>query len=183
MTRSRLLSCAGSVAGTILLPTTGMASIYRPDARIRALWLRFTATNEEVRVPFTRDGRTVWKPGYYALSWLLRDHHVDPSVGYVAISLDLIEALWEMQQVLMSSRIRRPINITSGYRTAATNGRIEGAVKNSQHIEGKAVDLYVDGVSNKDLFDICWSRSITGGDGLYDDHIHVDSGPRRWWNG
>lgn len=48
-----------------------------------------------------------------------------------------------------------PIGITSGFRSVALNDRIGGS-KNSQHMEGKALDIDGDrfgGVSNKDIFD------------------------------
>lgn len=48
----------------------------------------------------------------------------------------------------------KPIGITSGFRSAALNERIGGS-KNSQHMEGKALDIDGDtlgGVSNKDIF-------------------------------
>lgn len=153
-----------------------------PDSRIRSLWLRRASSNEELRVPFTRDGRQIYKPGYYALSWLLRDHNVDPSFGYVAIDIRLIEVLYEVQTVLRLRGIRGPIDITSGYRTPGTNAEAGGVI-NSQHLWGKAADFFVDGVSNRDLFDIGWSRRLTGGDGCYGDHVHMDVGERRWWDG
>ncbi len=48
-----------------------------------------------------------------------------------------------------------PIGITSGFRSVALNDRIGGS-KNSQHMEGKALDIDGDkygGVSNKEIFD------------------------------
>lgn len=49
----------------------------------------------------------------------------------------------------------KPIAITSGFRSPELNKRIGGA-KNSQHLEGKALDIDGDtlgGVCNKDIFD------------------------------
>ena len=43
--------------------------------------------------------------------------------------------------------------------------------------------MYVDGVSSTELFDLCWSRAVSGGIGYYDSHVHLDSGTRRWWVG
>lgn len=39
------------------------------------------------------------------------------------------------------------VHITSGYRTAAYNATLPGASKNSQHIQGRAADFWVEGVS------------------------------------
>lgn len=41
----------------------------------------------------------------------------------------------------------KPVYITSGYRTAAYNATLPGASKNSQHIQGRAADFWVEGVS------------------------------------
>ena len=51
------------------------------------------------------------------------------------------------------------------------------------HCYGKAADMYVDGTSTTELFDLCWSRAVSGGIGYYDSHVHLDSGTRRWWAG
>ena len=79
--------------------------------------------------------------------------------------------------------IARPLVITSGYRSPQTNAATEGAARNSMHLYAKAADFYVDNVSMRDLFAACWSRSVSGGMGYYDDHVHLDSGTRRWWVG
>ena len=44
----------------------------------------------------------------------------------------------------------KPVNITSGYRTAAHNAAVGGA-KSSQHLLGRAADIRVDGVSVEDV--------------------------------
>jgi hypothetical protein len=49
----------------------------------------------------------------------------------------------------------KPIGITSGFRSVELNNRIGGS-KNSQHMEGKAIDIDGDllgGVCNKDIFE------------------------------
>ena len=68
--------------------------------------------------------------------------------------LENIKVLCE--KVLEPLRLKfGPINISSGYRSKVLNHYIGGALK-SQHCEGKAADLDMDGVgnvTNKDLFD------------------------------
>ena len=91
--------------------------------------------------------------------------------------------MWEVQQTLALHGIAKPLVITSGYRSPQTNAATENAARNSMHLYAKAADMYVDGVSMRDLFDACWSRSVSGGMGYYDDHVHLDSGTRRWWVG
>jgi len=48
--------------------------------------------------------------------------------------------------------LARPIHISSGYRCEALNKAIGGA-KTSQHIEGKAADISVKGMTTQELYD------------------------------
>jgi D-alanyl-D-alanine dipeptidase len=50
---------------------------------------------------------------------------------------------------------KRPIHISSGYRSKALNDSIKGASKTSQHSKGEAIDIDMDGTSitNKQVFD------------------------------
>jgi len=154
-----------------------------PNTTKRILWLRRAGSGDEVVAPFCIDGRTLYDPGYREICWLMRDRNVPASQGYVKIDVVEIEALWEVQQSLALLGIREPLVITSGYRSPASNAATEGAARDSMHLYGKAADLYVPGVSMRELFDACWSREISGGIGYYEDHVHLDSGTRRWWAG
>jgi uncharacterized protein YcbK (DUF882 family) len=170
---------ASALAG--LSPAAVRAAV--PNAKRRILWIRHQDDATDLVAPFCVDGRTVYLPGYRSICWLMRDRHVSASEGYVQYDIVEIEALWEVQQALVLHGIFRPLIITSGYRSPETNAATEGAARNSMHLYAKAADMYVDGVSMQDLFDACWSRSISGGIGYYDDHVHLDSGMRRWWVG
>lgn len=50
---------------------------------------------------------------------------------------------------------KRPIHISSGYRSAELNASIKGASKTSQHSLGQALDIDMDGteITNKQVFD------------------------------
>ncbi len=77
--------------------------------------------------------------------------------------------------------IRRPLKITSAYRTPEHNSEV-GGHKKSWHLSGMAVDIVVPGLSSKDLqlILINW----TGGMGLYETHTHLDIRPyRARWRG
>jgi uncharacterized protein YcbK (DUF882 family) len=154
-----------------------------PSATKRVLWLRRAGYGDEIAEPFCMDGRTLYDPGYKLICWLMRDREVSAAQGYVKIDIVEIEALWEVQQVLGLMGIQQPLVITSGYRSPETNAATEGAARNSTHIYGKGADMYVPGVSMRQLFDVCWSREVAGGIGYYDNHVHLDSGSRRWWVG
>lgn len=50
----------------------------------------------------------------------------------------------------LRDKLGKPIIITSGYRCPRLNQAV-GGVKNSQHLEGQAVDIIVKGMSTRDL--------------------------------
>lgn len=66
------------------------------------------------------------------------------------IALDnMLELIFYVLQPLRI-KLGKPIIITSGYRCPKLN-QLVGGVKNSQHLEGKAVDIVVPGMSPNDL--------------------------------
>lgn len=66
----------------------------------------------------------------------------------------------------------KPIIITSGYRCSIHNSRV-GGVKNSQHLQGKAADLYVNGMNNRELTKKAKQVGFTFVK-VYSGWIHVD---------
>ncbi len=181
MRRTDFLGALAAVTFAGMSPLAVRAAV--PNSTRRVLWLRRSGYDDEIMAPFCVDGRTLYDPGYKLICWLMRDRNVPMSQGYVKIDVVEIEALWEVQQMLGLTGVREPLIITSGYRSPQTNAATEGAARNSMHLYGKAADMYVPGVSMRDLFDACWSREVAGGIGYYDDHVHLDSGSRRWWVG
>lgn len=179
--RGGFLRSLAAVALAGLSPSAARAAI--PNGVRRSLWLRRAGYGDEIIAPFCIDGRTVYMPGYRQICWLMRDRNISAAQGYVAFDIVEIEALWEVQQTLGLIGVHQPLVITSGYRSPQTNAATEGAARNSMHLYAKAADMYVPGLSMRDLFDACWSRSISGGMGYYDSHVHLDSSTRRWWVG
>lgn len=78
---------------------------------------------------------------------------------------------------------RKPVLITSGYRSPAHNKRVRGA-KRSQHMACAAADIQVQGVSKWEVARHLRSLPGRGGVGTYchTESIHVDIGPERDWN-
>lgn len=176
--RGTFIAGAAAALASFALPVRALArSGY-------ALWLVRQDTGESAFEPYTLDGATVYTPGYYRLCAMLRDAHVDPSIGDVQMSIRLIESLWAIQQYLFGAGIDQPIVVHSGYRTPQTNAATEGAAPHSLHMAGEACDFDVPGVSMSDLASIAWSCPATGGLGYYPEGwVHVDAGPRRYWTG
>ena len=71
----------------------------------------------------------------------------------------------------------KPITINSAYRTPAYNKKVGGA-KYSQHVQGKAADIVISGVTPYEVAKYAESLGA-GGIGLYNSFTHVDVRPAR----
>ena len=72
----------------------------------------------------------------------------------------------------------RAIRINSGYRSPSHNATI-GGVSNSQHVLGKAADIFIKGLSPNITYQILEDliekgEILQGGLGLYDSFVHYD---------
>ncbi|MGV4534692.1 YcbK family protein [Ornithobacterium rhinotracheale] len=82
----------------------------------------------------------------------------------------------------------KPIIVNSGYRSVAHNRKIGGKV-NSQHLQGKAADIRVDGVTPERLASIIErliynGKMKQGGLGIYPTFVHYDiRGTKTRWKG
>lgn len=171
-----------AAAAASLIPRNALADS-STQSRYR-LFIERMDTGEYAYEPFTQDGKSLFWPGYKKLCAVLRDEHVSPHYGYVQIDVRTIEALWAVQQYLQRDGIDAPIVVHSGYRTPQTNAAIEGAARMSLHMWGKAVDFHVPGVALADLADICRACPVSGGVGYYPEGwVHMDTGPKRFWEG
>jgi uncharacterized protein YcbK (DUF882 family) len=89
----------------------------------------------------------------------------------VLVIPELIEKLQAMRD-----KLGKPIQIVSGYRTPEYNKKVGGAPK-SQHVEGKAADIKVKGMSPLDLAFVAESIGFKG-IGVYthdgNNFLHVD---------
>ena len=116
------------------------------------------------------------------LSQFLRDSHNQEVGAYDPREFDVLHTM--LAKVGKSTGV---INILSGYRTQATNDALResgatNAAEHSQHIEAKAIDIRVPGVSATLLRDAALSLGA-GGVGYYpkSQFVHVDVGPVRQW--
>ena len=105
--------------------------------------------------------------------------------GEVYPSLWIDERLWPLCNVLERLRAQlgdRAISIVSGFRSPAHNEAVGGAT-NSQHMQGRAADITVDGILPREvhaaLLGLFRAGLIEiGGLGLYPGWVHVDIRPR-----
>lgn len=165
--------------------TAAISTVARPvEAAVRtrierSIHLHNIHTGESLSTVYWHDGR--YQPqAMRQLNYILRDHYsgdvhnMDPHV------LDLLCAL---QHKLA---LRQPFQIVSGYRSAATNARLaansDGVASHSLHMEGKAIDIRLEGMSVPHLGRAAKSLHM-GGVGQYpaSDFVHVDVGRVRYW--
>ena len=150
------------------------------------LAFRNVHTNETVDAVFARSGQFV-SEGLAELNHGLRDWRTGETIGMDRRLLALLVRLRDTLEVGSGTRI----NLISGYRSPHTNaalraagGEHTGVASQSQHMLGKATDIYVPGVTLDRLHGAALALG-GGGVGFYprDGFVHVDSGQVRHWGG
>lgn len=147
----------------------------------RSIELLNTHTGESLRTEYFGNGG--YRDGSLsALNNLLRDFRT----GEVAqIDPRLFDVLHDM--AALADREAR-FEVISGYRSPATNAmlnsRSNGVAKHSLHMEGRAIDVRLQGYRTDRLRDLALSLQ-SGGVGFYRDldFVHVDTGRVRTWAG
>lgn len=150
--------------------------------RPRELWLRRHLTKEEVRVTYWKDGQLL-SDGYWQACSMLRDRRANVMT---AIDPTLLDVLRGINGYYDAWKWRHPLVITSGYRTVKTNNALskEGSAKNSMHLYGKAVDLFIPGIPTEHVAKL-GQYLQQGGVGFYPSRgfTHLDTGRLRSWRG
>lgn len=147
----------------------------------RTLTLYRPATNERRTFCYWKKGQGFQKAGYLDAIWMLRDATYKKQAF---IDSELLDVLFILQQWTALEGRNAEIQILSGYRTPEHNFRLEGAAKQSLHMQGKACDIHMPGVTTK-LLAAMSMLIAAGGVGIYQDKgfIHVDTGRVRAWKG
>ncbi len=116
------------------------------------------------------------------LDWLLRDFRTGGVLPLDARLFDLLDELAHSAGVLPRYRI------ISGYRSPASNAMLvattDGVSSHSLHMEGRAIDVRLEGIALERLRDLALARQA-GGVGYYpaSDFVHLDVGRVRSWSG
>ena len=100
---------------------------------------------------------------------------------------DLFWGLAAISDYARRRGVEPEILVLSGFRCRKTNDMLRatghGAVPNSRHLKGQAVDLVIPGLPVEETFDFCMTLEL-GGVGHYPGNfIHIDTGPVRSWTG
>ena len=181
LTRRHLLLGCGAVAVGALWAGRGQAAEVPMAAAARWLELRNTHTSEVLSVAYRNAGEFV-ATSLDRLQWLLRDHRANESHP---IDAQLFDQLADLADV---AGVEPRFDIISGYRSPATNSKLAdasaGVARRSLHMDGRAIDVRLRGVSCARLRDLALTAG-RGGVGYYQrsDFVHLDTGRVRAWAG
>lgn len=176
--RSVLVMGISSCALPGLTQAAPTSSQVTPDLNDPAFWAR----PRVIRVKNMNTGQggefEYWKDGqyvmdrYFALSALALDHRAGVAVQIDPRVFDLMYAT----QTWFEGATKRQTHheLTSAYRTPATNKAVGGA-PSSTHLQGRAMDGRMDGVSLS-VYAAMLLAFRAGGVGLYERHVHWDVG-------
>lgn len=170
--------CAGALS--LIAVAVGPARVRAAATGPRRVRMLNTHTGERIDTTYFEDGALV--PGALAeLDRFLRDFRT----GDVrAIDPGVLDIAWSLSRA--AHRPLGTIEIVSGYRSPETNAALRkrgsGVASHSLHLEGKALDVRLEGVPTGRLRGLALELR-RGGVGFYPalDFVHVDTGPVRRW--
>ena len=90
---------------------------------------------------------------------------------------DVVFVSQALADILENIRVHfgKPVHINSGYRTVSYNKTVSGSSSTSQHCNGLAADIKVEGHTPKEVYDYaCSLLGDHGGVGIYNTFVHVD---------
>lgn len=180
MNRRSFLQRAGWLAAgasaLTALPAQAQHNYFAGERRLRVYNIH---TGESLNTLFSIDGQYMTE-GIQSLDLLLRDHRANQAM---AMQHELYEKMYYLQQLFAS---HEPLYIISGYRCPESNAGLrhasQGVAEHSLHMQGRAVDLRIPGVSHRDLHKAALAMR-SGGVGYYpkDGFVHIDTGRIRQW--
>ena len=179
LNRRGFLKLGALAMGAVLTPCLALANPGPSATAERSLALYNDHTREHLNTVYWVEGEYV--PEALAdINHLLRDHRTDQ---VVTMDPELLDLLYDLGRKIDA---RYPFHVISGYRSPKTNAQLrkrsKKVAKRSQHMYGKAVDLYVPGHKLADVRRAALSLR-RGGVGYYprSNFIHLDTGRVRFW--
>lgn len=172
---------AATMALTVLLPPSIAPVSAAMGGTDRTLYLHHTHTGETGSFTYKRNGqydqKVLRQLNIFLADWRTKEPtKMDPA---------LFDLLWEVYQEVGG---RQPYNIVSSYRSPKTNkmlaSKSSGVADNSQHMRGKAMDVFIPGVNLSKLREVAMRHQV-GGVGYYptsgSPFVHIDTGNVRAW--
>ena len=183
--KSRLKNVAASalIAAGIISAAWGFGGAAISAGETRSISLYAVNTGESLAVTYMVNGKYV-PSGLKKINYLLRDWR---RKEVITIDPKIIDLMWELHADLGS---RAPVHIICGFRSPKTNAFLKRIGRNvarkSQHMHGKAIDLYFPDIPTEKLRNSALVRKV-GGVGYYrssggpNGFVHLDTGNVRHW--
>lgn len=174
----RNIACGSLIAVGGGVPEIAKATAWSfPSSR--SVDLENVHTGDKIKLTYFENGRYV-RGALHEISYALRDYHND--IVY-PIDPALIDQLHDLKNTL---GMNKPFHIVSGYRSPSTNANLRRTnhkvARHSLHMEGRAIDIKIEGVRTKTIRDAALSLR-SGGVGYYPyaHFVHLDTGDIRTW--
>jgi uncharacterized protein YcbK (DUF882 family) len=180
VTRNNSILAKFLVCLSLLSVFPGAAAGLGADLPTYRLRLYHLHTGEHIDVIY-RVGDQYLPDRVAELDHFLRDHRTGDVKDYDVKEFDLLHDL-----LVKLGHPDGEIDIVCGYRTPWSNNYLRehghGVAEHSQHMEAKAIDIRIPGVSSAEVRDAALSMG-RGGVGYYaqSDFVHVDVGRVRRW--
>ena len=145
----------------------------------KMLSFEHTHTGDKLKLTYFERGSYI-KDALQEINYLLRDYHTD---DIHPIDPALLDQLYDLKQTL---GVNKPFHIVSGYRSPFTNAQLRknshGVAEHSFHMQGRAIDIRLEGVEVKSIKNAALTMA-RGGVGYYprNNFVHLDTGGFRTW--
>jgi uncharacterized protein YcbK (DUF882 family) len=172
-----------TVTGISLLTLNGIdslnAAVRSPPAQ-KTIALNHFHTGDKLRLTYFEQGNYI-DDALQEINYLMRDYHnnavhiIDPA---------LLDQLYDLKLLLGINN--KSFIVTSGYRTPRTNEQLRkkyrNVAKQSLHMQGRAIDLHVDGLETRKIRNAALTMK-RGGVGYCrrGNFVHLDTGSFRSW--
>jgi uncharacterized protein YcbK (DUF882 family) len=146
----------------------------------KMLAFEHTHTGETLKLTYYERGHYI-KGALHEIDYLLRDFRTDE---IHPIDTSLLDQLFDLKQAL---GIHKPFHIISAYRSPLTNAQLRkhghGVAERSYHIQGRAIDIRVEGIPSSTIRNAALKKT-QGGVGYYpkSNFVHLDTGRFRTWS-
>lgn len=163
------------IAGTLSFYTNKRAIADFNEERI--LNMHNIHTKEKLNIKYFENA-TYITDALHKINNFLRCHFTNE---IKEIDVRLLDLLSKIQKIFGPEK---EFHVVSGYRSIAYNEYLRSigrkVSKNSLHLLGLAIDIFIPGVNNIEIFNAAKSFEA-GGVGLYPEFVHIDTGRKRYW--
>lgn len=146
----------------------------------KTLSLAHHHTGENLTLTYYEQGRYI-HGALDEISYFMRDYH---NGAVHSIDPALLDQLYDVKLLL---GVNKPFHIVSAYRSPETNASLRrhsrGVARQSLHMEGRAVDIRMEGMSANTIRKAALMVQ-NGGIGFYpqSNFVHLDTGELRTWH-